>query len=135
MRTVKSKDLAGEVEKEFEALHRSLGFEIAARIIDNAPADTGQLKGSIIVSKNENNSGDTSLDPSGDRTKNTNRRNVMQANIKDDLYGVVNAEYGRAVDEGTSDTNPTGFFSSVVNNIKAVLDQAKRDSQRNRFKD
>lgn len=133
MQRIDAKDLPQAIETEFEALHRSLAYEIAARIIDNAPADTGNLKGSIRVSK-ERNKGDWEDDVSGEATKRKNERDVKDATIKDDLYGEVGADYGRFVDEGSSTNPPTGFFSSVVSNIKAALDEAKKDSQRNRFK-
>lgn len=134
MKTIDAKDLADEVDKEFEALHRSLAYEIASRIIDNAPVDTGTLRGSVRVSKDQNKNKDIKPDPSGDSTKRENERDVKNATIKDDLYGTVGADYARYVDEGTSNMPPTGFFSSVVNNIKAAVDEAKKDNQRNRFK-
>lgn len=130
MKTIEAKELANEVEKEFEALHRSLGYEIAARIIDNAPVDSGNLKGSVRVSKDRNIREDYQDDPSGESTKRINERNVKDATIKDDLFGLIGAPYARYVDEGSSNSAPTGFFSGVVSNIKAAVDEAKRNRER-----
>lgn len=127
MKTVTPEQLSKELEKEFTALHRSVSATAAKNVVDAAPSETGKLKGSVNLSINENDTIFGPEDPSGETTKARINANAKQAKEKDDLFGTVGAPYARAVDQGTSNTAPTGFFTNTLSNIAAIVREAKKD--------
>lgn len=127
MKKVTPEQLSKELEKEFTALHRSVSATAAKNVVDAAPVESGKLKGSINLSTNENDIIFGPEDPDGSNTKSRINRNAKEAKEKDDLFGTVGAPYARSVDQGTSDTAPTGFFTSTLSNIQAIVREAKKD--------
>lgn len=121
-----------EHKKDLEALHRGIAYELSEQMIDNAPSDTGKLKGSINMSTNEGEVITDNPDPSGSQTKNRILNNLKQASIDDDLYGTVGEEYARYVDGGTSDQPPNGFFTVAINSLSNIVKKASRNLKKYR---
>lgn len=114
-----------ELKKDLEALHRAIGVESSDRIIDNAPVDEGNLRGSVNLSKDGTVVTDNP-DPSGSSTKASNTSNAKSIELEDDYFVIVGEEYARFIDEGSSNSAPTGFFSTVVNNWKPIVEKAEK---------
>lgn len=132
MKTLTLDQLLEEHEKDLEALHRGMAAESAERIVDNAPEDSGRLKGSVNISRNSTKFVDDNADPGGSRTKSSNRSEALQGSINDDFFVTIGEDYAIFVDRGTSDTPPTGFASSVLDNLDVVLRQVKIDLRKYR---
>lgn len=126
MKQLSPEEFEKEHTKDLEALHRGIAYELSERMIDNAPSDTGKLKGSINVSTNEGDVVTDNPDKSGQSAKTRNKSSVLQADLEDTLYGTVGEEYARYVDGGTSEQPPNGFFTTAINSLDNIVQSVSR---------
>lgn len=110
--------------KDLEAYHRAVAYELSEAIIDNAPVDEGNLRGSVNVSTSPSDVIKDNPDPSGSSSKQRIKSNLNSAKLDDDLYGTVGEDYAPYVDGGTSEQAPTGFFTAQVSNISNIAKRA-----------
>lgn len=113
-------------EQDLLKLQKDFAIEITDAIIDNAPVDTGKLRGSVKVDRY----GDPRInhvDPSGNISKIDNRTNVMSIELGDDLYITIGESYAKYIDEGTVHIPPTGFYSRVFNNLDSILKKLENE--------
>jgi len=114
-------EMIEEHEKDLEALHRGIVQKSSEDIIDNAPADTGRLKGSVKVSINKEEVVQNNEDPSGQSTKSENKSTIDRIELDDDIFVVIGEDYAKSVNDGTQKVPPTGFYSRVLDNMDPVV--------------
>lgn len=121
---VKAKDLFETINKINQDFINMHAHDIAKQTVDNAPASTGLLKGSITLSVNSPLPEYGDLDKSGTATK----QNIdsVELNIGDVAYINAGAPYALYVEQGSSTQAPNGFMRLAISDAQRLADEAAR---------
>lgn len=128
MKTVTPEQLLNEIDADIRAVQIGVTDELAQRIVDRTPADTGTTRGNVLVdttsAANSGLSFDSSRrDPGGSDTKTRNTRTLKATTgVQNNLSITSLAPWsGHLEFEGTSSQAPAGMFGVTLSELDNVV--------------
>lgn len=116
--------LEDELLKDIAALRNGVADKIQQEVIDNAPSESGTLRGNInlYINDEQGQYDESSKDPSGIISKSENSSKAKSSkNPNDTLRIVSEAPYSLRIEfEGHSGQAPSGFVRVAVENAKTI---------------
>lgn len=113
-----------KVQGDLDEVFRGLALEMARRIIDRTPYDSGNAKGAWVAAVNAMPAtGDTPDDTGGAATLARIVAAITTAKVGDVIYLANNADYAHALEFGKSEQAPAGMVRVTLMERQAIANQ------------
>jgi hypothetical protein len=119
--SVNINELFGQYERRIDLAIKKVSFDLLGMIVQGTPVDTGRARGGWQVGINEEPSGDTPLDRSGNLTMARGEAQILSASIGDSINIVNRVPYIEALERGHSQQAPRGMVYINVMQVRANL--------------